>query len=96
MKILGAVLELPAKQHSPFKYLKMRQIGQIGSATYLAGSSQRSPRILIVSIAMGAENSPYVKSIETHVHAFYLCNLTTKKATRRTNFDHYWSEGGTE
>ena len=36
----------------------------------LAGSSKRAPRILIFSIAMGAEYLFYMKSIETHARAF--------------------------
>ena len=36
----------------------------------LAGSSQRAPRILIFSIAMGADYLFYVKTIETHARAF--------------------------
>ena len=42
-------------------------MGQIG----LAGSSKTAPRILIFSIAMGADYSFYVKNIETHAHAFF-------------------------
>ena len=45
MKILGAVLELPA------------------------------PRILIFSIAMGADYTFYVKTIETHTRAFLTLNI---------------------
>ena len=37
----------------------------------LAGSSQRAPRILIFSIAMGADYPFYVKTIETHARAFF-------------------------
>ena len=37
----------------------------------LAGSSKRAPRILIFSIAMGAEYLPYVKSIATFAPTFY-------------------------
>ena len=37
---------------------------------FLAGSSQRAPKILIFSIAMGAECLSYLKSIETHARAF--------------------------
>ena len=37
----------------------------------LAGSSQRAPKILIISIAMGADYSFYVKTIETHARAFF-------------------------
>ena len=41
-------------------------MGWIGSAVYLAGSSKMAPRILMFSIAMGAEYSFYVKSIATY------------------------------
>ena len=44
-QILGAVLELPAKQHCQF------------SPFCLASSSKTGPRILIFSIAMGADYS---------------------------------------
>ena len=37
----------------------------------LAGSSQMAPRILIFSIAMGADYSFYLKTIETHARAFF-------------------------
>ena len=70
MKILGALLELPAKQHcqsSPFTS-KLGQIGQIGSAVQLA------PRILIFSIVMGDDHSFYVKTIETY--AFLPLNIS--------------------
>ena len=70
MKILGALLELHAKQDyqsSPFTS-KFGQIGQIGSC--LAGSFQTAPRSLIFSISMGADYSFYVKTIETHARAF--------------------------
>ena len=70
IKILGAVLELPAKQHcqsSPFTS-KLGQIGQIGSTVQLVCSSQMAPRILI---AMGADYSFYMKTIKTHTRAFF-------------------------
>ena len=68
MKNLGAILELPAKQHcqsSPFTK-KSGKMGWIGSAVYLAGSSKTAPRILIFSIVLGDEYSFYVKSIATY------------------------------
>ena len=37
----------------------------------LAGSFKRAPGILIFSIAMGADNSFYVKTIATHVPTFF-------------------------
>jgi hypothetical protein len=51
IKILGAVLELPAKQHCQFSLFSpfSRQMGWFGSAV------KTVPRILISSIAMGAD-----------------------------------------
>ena len=54
-------MELPAKQNyqsSPFTSKLAK------SACYLAGSSKKGPRILIFLIAMGADHSFYVKTIE--------------------------------
>ena len=68
MKILGAVLELPAKQqrqYSPFTS-KLGQIGQIGCAD----SSKTAPRIFIFSIAMDADYSFFAKSISTYALTF--------------------------
>ena len=42
----------------------------------LAGSSKTAPRILIFSIAMGADHSFYVKTIETHARAFLPINIS--------------------
>ena len=64
IKILGAVLELPAKKHcqfSPFGPFSL-WIGWIGSA----GSSKTALRILIFSMAMGADYSFELISIETY------------------------------
>ena len=50
IKILGAVLELPAKQHcqsSPFTS-KLGQIGQIGSAVYLVAPKWLPGSIFLV------------------------------------------------
>ena len=67
IKILGAVLELPALPIQPI-YLKIGPNWQC----CLAGSSKTAPRILIFSIAMGIDYSLYVKTIETHAYAFLL------------------------
>ena len=67
MKILGAVLELPAKQHcqsSPFGP------NWPNWQCCLAGSSKTAPRILIFSIVLGAEYSSYLKSIVSYAPAF--------------------------
>ena len=41
----------------------------------LPGSSKTAPRILIFSIAMGANYTFYVKTIETHARAFLTLNI---------------------
>ena len=77
MKILGAVLELPAKEHCQSKpiYLKIG-LTWPNRQCCLAGSSKMAPRILIFSIAMGADHSFYVKTIETHSRAFLPLNIS--------------------
>ena len=75
IKILGAPWELLAKQHcqsSPFTS-KLGLIGQ-NRQCCLAGSSQGAPRILIFSIAMVADYTFYVKSIESHARTFLPLN----------------------
>ena len=61
IKILGAVLELPAKQHCQFLPIQPIHLenGPNGLywQCYLGGSSKTAPRILIFSIAMGADYS---------------------------------------
>ena len=54
IKIVGAVLELSAHFHGKLA----------GLQCCLAGSSKQVPRILIFSIAMGADYSFEVKNIE--------------------------------
>ena len=49
------------------------QIGQIRQCS-LAGSYKKAPRILIFSIAMVADYSFYVKTIETHARAILTLN----------------------
>ena len=63
IKILGAVLELPARQHcqsSPF--ILKNGPNWPNWRCRLAGSSKMAPRISIFSIVLGAEYSFYVKS----------------------------------
>ena len=63
IKILSAVLELPAKQHcqiSPFGPLF--EVNELDWQCYLAVSSKTVPRILILSIAIGADYSFDIKS----------------------------------
>jgi hypothetical protein len=59
IKTLGAVLELPDKQHcqfSPFGPFLRYLIG-LNWHCCVAGSSKMAPRVLIFSIAMGADYS---------------------------------------
>ena len=67
IKILGAVLELPAKQHCQFS-LFTAKMGQMGPnwQCYLTGSSKTAPRIFIFSMAMGADYSFELISNETY------------------------------
>ena len=72
MKILGAVLELPSKQHcqsSPFGP------NWPNWQCCLAGSSKTAPRIFIFFNSMGADYSFYVKTIETHACTFLTLNI---------------------
>ena len=62
MKILGAIWELPAKQHCQ---------SNPNRQCCLAGSSKTASRILIFLIAMGAEYLSYVKSIATFALTFF-------------------------
>ena len=63
IKILEAILELPGIWPD-------FEVNGLDWQCCLAGSSQRAPRILIFSIAMGAECLSYLISIETHARAF--------------------------
>ena len=68
IKILGALLELSAKQHCQFGQFGpiLRYMGWIGCS----GSSKRASRILNFSIALGAEYLSYVKFIATRAPTF--------------------------
>ena len=79
IKILGAVLELPAKQHFQFNQIKKNGLNWL---CCLACSSQRAPRILIFSIVLGAENLSNVKSVETHARAFLPLNISAISSVR--------------
>ena len=75
IKIMGAVWELPAKQHCRFWPTRLNfEVNGLDWQCCLAGSSQRAPRILIFSTAMGADYTFYVKSIESHARAFLPLN----------------------
>ena len=71
IKILGAILELRAKQHCQFSTLgPLYEVNGFDWKCYLAGSSKTAPRIFIFSFAMGVDNSFDVKSIETYATYF--------------------------
>ena len=76
IKILGAVLELPAKQHcqfSPFgPFGPFYEVNGLDWQCYLAGSSKTAPRILIFSIAIGANYLFDIKSGFSIAPAFSL------------------------
>ena len=73
IKILGALLELPAKQNCQFCQLGpiLRYIHWLDWHCCLAGSFKRAPRIFIFSIVLGAEYLCYVKSIATFALTFF-------------------------
>ena len=72
MKILGALLELPAKQHCQSSLFtpELGQIGQICSAVKLV-APKGLPGFSIFLIGMGADYSFYVKSIATCAPRFF-------------------------
>ena len=65
IKILGAVWELPAKQHCQFSpFGPIYEVNGLDWQCYLAGISKTAPRILIFSIAIGADYSYEMKNSE--------------------------------
>ena len=65
IKLLGAVLELPAKQHYQFSpFGPIFEVNGLDWQSYLAGSSKMALRILIFSIAIGADYSYEMKNSE--------------------------------
>ena len=78
IKILGAVLELPAKQHCQYSHYSpfgpIFEVNGLDWQCYLAGSFKTGPRILIVSIAMGVDYSFEVENNEIWAPAFFKHN----------------------
>ena len=65
IKILGAVLELSAKQHCQFSPFGPNfGVNGLDWQYYLASSSKTAPRILIFSFAIGANYSYEMKNSE--------------------------------
>ena len=66
IKILGVVLELPAKQHCQFGPIWLNfEVNGLDQQYRLASSSKTDPSILIFSIAMGVNYSFELNFIET-------------------------------
>ena len=75
IKILGAILELPAKQHCQFSpFGQIFEVNRLDWQCSSAGSSKTAPRILIFSIAIGADYSFDIKSGFSIAPAFSLHN----------------------
>ena len=71
IKILGAVVELPAEQHCQFSpFGPLYEVNTLDWQCYLAGSSKTAPKILIFSMAIGADYSFELISIETYAPQF--------------------------
>ena len=95
IKILGAVLELSAKQHCQFS--PIFEVNGLGWQCYLAGSSKTAPRILIFPIAIGANYSYEVKNNEIYAPAFFKHNNSIIATVRScclletfSKFHHSW------
>ena len=69
IKILGAVLALPAKQPIWPIWSNFEVNGLVWQCC-LAGSSKTAPRIFIFSIVLGGEYLSYVKFIAIHALTF--------------------------
>ena len=76
IKILGAVLELPVNCTANSAHLAHFCSNGWDWQCCFASSSKMTPRILIFSIAMGAENLSCVKSFETHARTFLPLNIS--------------------
>ena len=75
IKIMGAVLELPAKQQCQFSpFGPTSEVNRLDWQCSLAGSSKTAPRILIFPIATGADCSYEVKNSEIWAPAFHKHN----------------------
>ena len=65
-------MELPAKTALPILTIWPNfEVNGLDWQSCFAGSSKTAPRILIFSIAMGANYTFYMKTIETHARAFF-------------------------
>ena len=65
IQILGPVLELPVKQPCQFSpFGPIYEVNGLDWKCYLAGSSKTAPRILVLSIAIGADYTYEMKNSE--------------------------------
>ena len=100
IKILGAVLELPAKQHCQFSsFGPIFEVNGLDWQCYIAGSSKTAPRILIFSTAIGADYSYEVKNSEVYAPAFFKHNnsfiaTVPDKGSKTLIFDYNWCAFG--
>ena len=94
IKILGAVLELPAKQHCQLSWpiWPNFEVNGLDWQCCLAGSSKTASRIFIFSIVLGAEYLFYVKSIATYAPTFFGYHISTK--IFRGNYSLFFFESG--
>ena len=75
IKIMGAVLELSAKQHCQFSpFGPIFEVNGLYWQCYLVGSSKLAHRILIFSIATGGNYSYEVKNSGINEPAFFKHN----------------------
>jgi hypothetical protein len=75
IKILGAVLELSAKQHCQFSPIgPISEVNGLNWHCCLADSSKKALRILIFSIVRSADYSYEVKNSEIWAPAFFKHN----------------------
>ena len=96
IKIVGAVLELPAKQHCQFSpFGPASEVNGLDWQCCLAGSSKTAPRILIFPIAIGADYSYEVKNNEIWEPAFFKHNnsflATVDRLRKNTYYNHFES-----
>ena len=82
IKILGAVLELPAKQHCQFSpFGPIFEVNGLDWHCCLASSSKTAPRILIFSIAIGADYSYEMKNSEIYRRPYFSSIINSFIAT---------------
>ncbi len=75
IKIVVAVLMLPAKQHYQFSpFVPNFEVNGLDWHCCLAGGSKTAPRSLIFSIAIGADYSYELKNSEAWAPAFFKHN----------------------